>query len=106
MKNKVFELAKIGCPDEDICVLLDITHEELHDKYEKNLTLGRATLNKEIRERQVAEAMTGDKTMLTWLGKNVLNQAEKTEQVVKTDKSFADDIDTEKLEKLLEDMEK
>lgn len=98
------DLCSIFCTRQEICVVMGVSEKTLNrlinkyfhkevapdlpskekitfeDAFEYYSATGRASLRRE----QFRLAMTGDKQMLTWLGKQYLEQSEKTEVQNKT----------------------
>jgi len=80
------KLAVIGCTPEEIASYFDTTIEQLDallgEKFNKTLASyvrEKAKLgNIKLRRAQFREAMNGNTQMLTWLGKNILGQVDRT----------------------------
>ena len=79
-------LAMIGCTVEEIGGILGISHDTITRRYASVLEKGRMRRNKSLRGKQFELAMKGDRTMLIWLGKQVLGQSDKTHITAKTDR--------------------
>ena len=88
LDQKQFEaLCSIWCTEDEICSILGTTDKTLNkwckrtynmnysEAYKRYSTGGRISL----RRKQKEVAMTGNVTMLIWLGKNVLGQSESPE---------------------------
>ena len=71
-------LAKIGCIDDEIEQVLGISSSTLQ-QYRGVIQKGRAKLKTSLRRKQVSLANNGDRTMLIWLGKQMLGQKDKME---------------------------
>jgi hypothetical protein len=77
--DTVEKLARIMCTQEEIAAVLDISvrtlqrDEEFCRIYKKGQELGKASL----RRSQYNLAMSGNATMLVWLGKQLLDQSDK-----------------------------
>jgi len=96
----LFELAKILCTDSEIADILTTAGKKEHGKNyaisESQIKLRYAPLLKRarnggrgsLRRKQFALAMAGDKTMLIWLGKQVLGQKDK-QDITSDNKSIA-----------------
>lgn len=78
----VQRMAQIGVPDADIARIIGIDVELLTTEAADALRLGRDLGRVELRARQYAAAMQGDKNLLVWLGKQTLGQADKVSQEV------------------------
>ena len=72
----VFKLAAIGMKDHEIADWFGIDSNTLRYNFVVQLTKGRSTLSQSLRRKQIEVAMTGNATMLIWLGKNILNQSD------------------------------
>lgn len=78
-------LATVGCTDEEIENLLDLStgylaHRKKRDKkLVTALKKGLAQMKKSLRRAQFQKAMEGNPTMLIWLGKQFLNQKDRHE---------------------------
>ena len=85
--DELDQLCKIQCTQEEVASFFDVTVEviaarvkEKYDMifseyYELKKGFGRVSL----RRKQMQLAMSGDKTLLIWLGKQYLGQADKAE---------------------------
>jgi hypothetical protein len=78
----VQRMAQLGVPDKEIARVLGVGVEALKAEANEALTLGRTIGNVQLRMRQYAAAMQGDKTLLVWLGKQNLGQMDKVAQEV------------------------
>lgn len=79
----VIKLASFGCTTTDIGSVLGCSDQTLNRRFGAELAEGRAKLRNRLRAKQVEVAMAGNTTMLIWLGKQLLGQADKQE--IKTD---------------------
>lgn len=86
--NDVEKLAQIGASLREMSIFLNVSIRTLErrlaePKYEKARDQGEANLNISIRRKQIELALggKGDKTMLIWLGKQILGQQDKIEQI-------------------------
>ena len=75
------DLASIGCSMEVIATILDIDSETLsrNPKYAKSIKKGRSNMIKSLLHKQVEVALSGNTTMLVWLGKQYLGQSDRQE---------------------------
>lgn len=75
------DLAAIGCSMEVIATILDIDSETLsrNPKYAKAIKKGRSNMIKSLLHKQVEVALSGNTTMLVWLGKQYLGQSDRQE---------------------------
>lgn len=71
----------LGCTIEEIATLVGVTPPTMYNRADVKAAIaeGKANLCKSLRKRQVDVAMDGNPAMLTWLGKNLLNQTDKQE---------------------------
>lgn len=80
-------LCEIQCTGEECAAVLGIDYDTLNNTLKKEQGKGfkeyfaekSAKGRRSLRRKQWSVAMSGDKTMLIWLGKQYLNQAEKHE---------------------------
>lgn len=93
--NKVARMLEAGCGGTEVAATLGIHPNTLYRVCEKENKVSfsdysatkRASGDRLLRVKQFEIAMTGDKTMLVWLGKQRLGQAEKSE--VKSEVNFS-----------------
>lgn len=72
----VFKLAAIGCKDIEIAEWFGIDSNTLRYNFSVELLKGRETLKQSLRRKQLEVAMSGNPTMLIFLGKNLLGQSD------------------------------
>lgn len=85
--DKIDRLLEAGCDGTEVAATFGINEETLYRRCEKDNKVGfsdykatkRASGDRLLRVKQFEIAMTGDKTMLVWLGKQRLGQSEKNE---------------------------
>lgn len=70
-------LAQAGISDKDIAVLLGVDKHTLQAEAKHALELGRTQYRFLLSQRQMSAAMSGDRTILTLLGKHKLGQNDK-----------------------------
>ena len=75
-KDRIEELAGIGCTDAEIASICGISETNLALRFGPLLKEGRETFKSKIRGMQWKRALEGSDTMLVWLGKVVLGQKE------------------------------
>lgn len=75
----VYELAAIGCNDREIARWFDVNEDTLRYNFADIIEKGRADLKHSLRRAQIKVALSGNPTMLIWLGRNMLNQTETPE---------------------------
>lgn len=77
---KVVEgMAFVGATNEEIADFLETTPETIERRFLPLLRKSRADLRVRLRRQQLRVASEGNPTMLIWLGKQMLNQHDKTE---------------------------
>lgn len=83
-KNKdevvIENLSKCGLTNKEIAEALGYDENTLKRNFEIFLIKGRANLKERLKRKQIQVAMQGNVTMLIWLGKQYLGQAEKIEE--------------------------
>ncbi len=83
-KNKeeitIQKLAGYGLTNKEIAEALGYDDNTLKRNFEIFLIKGRANLKERLKRKQISVAMQGNVTMLIWLGKQYLGQAEKIEE--------------------------
>lgn len=75
-EEQVFKLAQFGCNDGEIASFFGVDRMTLVRHFEQVIAKGHDNLRRVIRKKQVELAMHGDRTMLIWLGKQMLGQKE------------------------------
>ena len=92
---KVDRMMEAGCTGPEVAATLGVCPDTLYRACERDNKIGfadysaikRASGDRLLKVKQFEVAMTGDKTMLVWLGKQRLGQSEKSE--VKADHNFS-----------------
>jgi hypothetical protein len=77
--EQVQKLAAIGCTDKEIAEIVGCSHDTLTRRFKDMLIAGRATGKASLRRKQWEVALSGNVTMLIWLGKQQLGQTDKQE---------------------------
>jgi hypothetical protein len=72
----VFKLAAIGMKDIEIAEWFGVDGNTLRYNFSVELLKGRNTLCQSLRRKQIEVAMSGNPTMLIFLGKNLLGQSD------------------------------
>jgi hypothetical protein len=85
--RKVKALASIGCTDKEIAVVMDCSHDTLTRRFAYQLEMGRASMKQSLRRMQLKAARNGVPGILIWLGKQYLEQKDKTEVESKVEMS-------------------
>jgi DNA-binding CsgD family transcriptional regulator len=76
-KEQIESLARLGCTDEEIADCFGIAPRTVTRHFREPLHKGRAMLKTRIRRAQLKAADSGNVSMLVWLGKQLLGQADK-----------------------------
>jgi hypothetical protein len=74
--NEVIKLAGLGMKDSEIAEWFGIDSNTLRYNFSAELLKGKHTLNCSLRQAQIRLALSGNATMLIWLGRNMLGQSE------------------------------
>ncbi len=74
--GQVEELASLGCKDHEIANFFGIDENTLRYNFSVELIKGRENMKISLRRAQLKLALSGNATMLIWLGKNILGQSE------------------------------
>jgi hypothetical protein len=72
----VYKLAAMGCSDREIATWFDIKDDTLRYNFAEIIAKGREDMKQSLRKAQIRLALSGNATMLIWLGKNILGQSE------------------------------
>ena len=72
----VYKLAAMGCSDSEIANWFDIKLDTLRYNFANIIAKGRDDLKQSLRRSQIKLALSGNATMLIWLGKNILGQSD------------------------------
>jgi hypothetical protein len=75
-EEQVYKLSQFGCTYEEIGSFFDVNGDTIRRRFAGTVAKGRDHLKRVIRKKQVELAMRGDRTMLIWLGKQLLGQSE------------------------------
>jgi hypothetical protein len=74
--DDVYKLAAIGCSTCEIARWFNIPENTLRYNFSEIIENGREDLKQSLRLAQIKLALSGNATMLIWLGKNILLQQE------------------------------
>jgi len=77
----VQDLASIGCKTSEIAIVVGCSVDTLDGRFSEELAKGRENLKISLRRWQLEAAKKGNTSMLIWLGKQLLQQTDKIEQV-------------------------
>ena len=72
-------LAGIGCTLAEIAAACNCNRDTIADNFSAEIEKGRENGKTRLRKKQIEVALAGNVSMLIWLGKQMLGQAEKVE---------------------------
>ena len=75
--SDVTKLASYGLTNMEIADFLNCSEGSIRGVFSNNVQKGRSELKMKLRKKQINVAMSGNTTMLVWLGKNYLNQTDR-----------------------------
>ena len=75
-QSDVEHLASLGCNDREIAEYFGISESTLRYNFSGDLLNGRHEMKKSLRRAQLQTALSGNATLLIWLGKNILGQSD------------------------------
>jgi len=75
--KQVEALASYGCTVTEIAAFFDCNETTIRKRFSENLIKGKESGKIRLRQKQYEVAMSGNVSMLIWLGKQVLGQADK-----------------------------
>jgi len=81
-EQKLDLLASLGLTTAEIAAVLEVSPDTLEEKYAEEMAIGKQKCKASVRRKQFELAMAGNPTMLIWLGKQILGQKERYEQLV------------------------
>lgn len=76
---KIEKLASYGLTNKEIAEALGYDENTLKRNFEIFLIKGKADLKQRLKRKQISVALGGNVSMLIWLGKQYLGQADKSE---------------------------
>lgn len=74
--EEVLKLAKLGCTIEEISDWFQVPRETIKYNFSDIIAKGRSQTKQSLRQAQIRLALSGNATMLIWLGKNMLGQSD------------------------------
>jgi hypothetical protein len=77
--EQVQKLAALGCKVKEIADYFGCTDDTIINRFSEELDKGRANLKMSLRQMQIKAAQNGNVAMLIWLGKQLLDQVERTQ---------------------------
>jgi len=75
-EEQVMELSKLHCTNKEMADFFDVPQSTFTDNFRDIITKGRLETKQRLRAAQLKLALNGDRTLLIWLGKNILGQSE------------------------------
>ena len=75
-EEQVAQLAQYHCTNKEMADFFDVPLQTFMDNFRDILTKNRIITKQRLRKKQLEVALSGDKTMLIWLGKQMLGQSE------------------------------
>lgn len=89
--EQVLTLAKIHCTYEEIAAVVGCSTDTLKRRFAERIEKGREEGKSSLRRMQWSQAMKGDRTLLIWLGKQHLGQADESRVKVGNLDTMTDD---------------
>jgi len=80
IEKQVEKLASYGLTNKEISEALGYDDSTLKRKFENFITKGKANLKQRLKRKQIDVALAGNVSMLIWLGKQYLGQADKLDE--------------------------
>lgn len=74
--KEVEKLASIGMKNSEIAEWFGIDDSTLSYNFKQQITKGKLNLVQSLRRAQISVALSGNPTMLIWLGRNLLGQSD------------------------------
>jgi len=75
-EEQVLELARLHCTNQEMADFFEVKLQTFVDNFRDIITNGRLETNQRLRRAQLKLALNGDRSMLIWLGKNILGQSD------------------------------
>lgn len=72
----VYQLALIHCSVKEIATIVDCHPDTIRNRFSAIMEKGKAEGKKSLRRKQFEVALSGNTSMLIWLGKNILGQSD------------------------------
>jgi hypothetical protein len=89
-ESKIIELVSKGFTNEYVADYFGCHVDTLYSNYSDALRKGKVSRNSCLQAKQLENAMAGNPTLLIWLGKQWLEQTDKTEMKQTIQHDFAD----------------
>lgn len=81
-ENLIYELARVHVSQQDIARITDSCEDTINRRFQSALQRGYADANLSLKRKQFELAMSGNCSMLIWLGKQYLGQKDKSPEEV------------------------
>ena len=81
-EEQVAELARLHCTTNEMADFFDVPRQTFVDNFRDIIQKNKLETKQRLRAAQLKLAMNGDRSMLIWLGKNILGQSD---QPINTD---------------------
>jgi hypothetical protein len=78
--KQLIKLAELGASMEEMAQFFNVHKSTISRRYRDVIAQAKAGTKMKLRARQLQAAMDGDKTMLVWLGKQMLGQSDNGER--------------------------
>ncbi len=75
-EDQVAQLSEYHCTNKEMADFFDVPLQTFMDNFRDIITKHRIITKQRLRKKQLEVALSGDKTMLIWLGKQMLGQSE------------------------------
>lgn len=75
-EEQVLELSKLHCTSKEMAEFFEVPLSTFTDNFRDIITKGRLETKQRLRAAQLKLALNGDRSMLIWLGKNILGQSD------------------------------
>lgn len=75
-EEQVAELARLHCTHKEMADFFDVKLQTFVDNFRDIIQKNKLETNQRLRRAQLKLALNGDRSMLIWLGKNILGQSD------------------------------
>ena len=75
-EEQVAQLSEYHCTNKEMADFFDVPLQTFVDNFRDIITKGKLETKQRLRAAQLKLALNGDRTLLIWLGKNILGQSE------------------------------
>ena len=90
----LLKLAQLHCSMTEMADILGVSKDLLNRRFKSIIDKGKSQTKMKLRRKQIEVAMSGNHTMLIWLGKNMLGQSDTPMQDEEVNiLPWSDDID-------------